>query len=170
MKCRINAKKQLRQFENVMLKITLWKLSRSAAHMYTRTLIHIHSDAPAQKRNGMFELDNIEFMCFVIHHVGWLMNYHHHHHRHPRLYNWCFHSWVCTMYALPLLRIQRKRNKWEKSGLPVCYVTTVKQPHGIFLPSKVCYAHTHTLTIKMNAPRDCQNNASTSNWLAMNLL
>lgn len=139
MKCRTNAKKQLRQFKSVVLKITLWKLS-GAAPICPHTLAHICSDAPAEKRNGMFELDNTEFMCSVIHHVGWLMNYHH-----PRFGPG--HTIVVTIvgyghirchYSMNMAEKKQKRKKW----LPVCCAATLIQPHGIFLPPKSIYSCT----------------------------
>lgn len=168
MKCRINAKKQLRQFENIMLKIVLQKLSRTYVH--THTHMHAYSQrcrSPKTKRNSWIGQHWIYVFCNP---SCWLIN------ElplpppsvHPR------HTIVVTLWMGSLCshyqRTWRKRNERKKSGLPVrCAATRCGYIHNrmeFSYPPK----NVHTHLNKMNAPRDCQNNASTSNWLAMNLL
>lgn len=102
-------------------------------------------DAATQKQNEILELDNIEFMCFVIHHAGWLMNYHCHH---PRIIRADTMVLLLIWMGQPLLcSWKKKENEREEKNAVRCvaaatYTHTLPyQPHGIFLPPKYC---THT--------------------------
>lgn len=100
-----------------------------------RQCAHMHSDAAADSRNGMFELDSSEFMYFVIHHVGWLMNYHHYH---PRLGSG--HTIVLTTVGHGQMRCHYYEFDWketkERERKKMVCAAMLMQPHGIFLPLK----------------------------------
>lgn len=92
------------------------------------------------QRNGMPELDRTQFMCFVIHHVVWLMNYH------PQFidaYN-CYSVCACNVLH--------------------CSIYEMCASYPKIIPTRSCSVY-----FKMNAI-ECRNNASTTNWLAMKLL